>query len=163
MRLVNPAACPPQNPTYSQAAVSGNVVYVSGQIGIGPDGALVASDAGAQTRRIFQNAKVVLEEAGSSLSRLLRVTVYLVDMADWAAMNAAFQEALMGHAPPKTTVQVSGLALGARVEIEFTAELGSEGTGERAAVSTAESAAERTSVRTPERTTETTAERAPEA
>ena len=122
MKLVNPAACPPQNPTYSQAAVSGEVVYMAGQIGIGPDGALVAPDVGAQTRRIFQNAKVVLEEAGSSLSRLLRVTVYLVDMADWAAMNAAYQEAMAGHAPPKTTVQVSGLALGARVEIEFTAE-----------------------------------------
>lgn len=124
MKLVNPPDCPPQNPTYSQAAVSGGTVYVAGQIGIDPaTGRLVADDVGAQTERVFESVERILEAAGSDLQRVVKVTVFLVDLADWAAMNAVYVRRFGDHAPPKSTVEVTALALGARVEIEFVAEL----------------------------------------
>jgi 2-iminobutanoate/2-iminopropanoate deaminase len=123
VELINPAACPPQNPSYSQAAVSGGMVYLAGQIGIVPEtGKLVSGDVGEQTARLFENARLVLEAAGSSLEKVVRVTVFMVDLAEWPAMNAAYERAFRGHAPPKSTVEVKGLALGARVEIDFIAE-----------------------------------------
>lgn len=123
MKLVNPDACPPQNPSYSQAAVSGGTVYLAGQIGIDPaSGRLVSPDVAAQTERIFDSAATILEAAGSGLDRVIRVTVFMVDLGEWPAMNEVYGRHFAGHAPPKSTVVVSGLALGARVEIEFTAE-----------------------------------------
>ena len=123
MKLVNPPDCPPQNPSYSQAVVSAGSVWVAGQIGIDPaTGELVSEDVGAQTERIFQSAAAILAAAGSGLDRVVKVGVFLVDMDDWPAMNAVYGRHFAGHAPPKSTVVVSELALGARVEIEFVAE-----------------------------------------
>lgn len=123
MKLVNPPDCPPQNPSYSQAAIGAGTVYVAGQIGTDPvSGALVSDDVSAQTERIFQSASSILAAAGSSLDRVLRVAVFLVDLDDWPAMNEVYGLHFGGHAPPKSTVVVAGLALGARVEIEFVAE-----------------------------------------
>lgn len=123
MKLVNPETCPPQNPSYSQAAVSGRTVYVAGQIGIDAStGKLVSDDVGAQTERLFHNASCVLQEAGSSLADVVMVTVYMVALSEWPAMNEVYVRSFAGHAPPKSTVEVSNLALGARVEIEFVAE-----------------------------------------
>jgi len=124
MQRIDPPACPPQNPSYSQAMVSGSTVYVAGQIGIDPaTGDLVAADVGSQTERIFKSLEVILEAAGSAFDRIVKVTVYLVDLADWSAMNEVYLRYLAEHAPPKTTVEVRGLALGARVEIDVTAEV----------------------------------------
>lgn len=123
MKLINPAECPPQNPSYSQASVSGDAVYVAGQIGIDAAGALVSDDVADQTEQIFRNAVCALEGAGSGLDRVVKVTIFMVDLADWPAMNEVYERRFAGHAPPKSTVQVSGLALGARLEIEFVAEL----------------------------------------
>lgn len=124
MKLVNPPECPPQNPSYSQASISGGTVHVAGQIGIDPgSGRLVADDIAAQTEQIFRNAACVLAAAGSDLARVLKVTIFLVDLAEWPVMNEVYLRRFAGHAPPKSTVEVTGLALGARVEIEFVAEL----------------------------------------
>lgn len=124
MRLVNPPDCPPQNPSYSQAAVVGSTVFLAGQIGIVPtSGALIASAVEAQTEQIFENTHRILAAAGTSLERVVRVTIFLTDMREWQAMNEVYVRHFGNHAPPKTTVQVSALALGARVEIEFTAEV----------------------------------------
>lgn len=124
MRLVNPPDCPPQNPSYSQAAIAGSTVYVAGQIGIQAEsGALVADDVAAQTEQVFENTRRILGAAGTSLERVVRVTIFLTDMRDWQAMNEVYLRHFGNHAPPKTTVEVSALALGARVEIEFTAEV----------------------------------------
>jgi len=123
MELVNPTDCPPQNPSYSQAAVSRGTVYVAGQIGIDPEsGRLVSGDIGEQTERIFDSATRILEAAGSGLERVVRVAVFITDLGDWSAMNDVYVRRFGSHAPPKSTVEVSALALGARVEIEFTAE-----------------------------------------
>lgn len=124
MQRIDPPDCPPQNPSYSQAMVSGSTVYVAGQIGIDPtSGALVGDDVASQTERIFQSLEVILAAAGSAFDRIVKVTVYLVDLADWPAMNEVYLRHLGRHAPPKTTVEVRGLALGARVEIDVTAEV----------------------------------------
>jgi 2-iminobutanoate/2-iminopropanoate deaminase len=99
-------------------------VYLAGQIGIEPNsGELVSADVADQTERIFLSAATILEAAGSSLHHVIKVTIFMVDLAEWGAMNAVYQRFFAGHAPPKSTVEVSSLALGARVEIEFTAEL----------------------------------------
>jgi 2-iminobutanoate/2-iminopropanoate deaminase len=122
MELVNPKDCPPQNPSYSQAAVSGGTVWVAGQIGIDPtSGHLVSDDVAEQTERIFRSARAILAAAGTGLDRVVRVAVFLVDLDDWAAMNDVYGRHFAGHAPPKSTVVVRELALGARVEIEFVA------------------------------------------
>lgn len=124
MKLINPSECPPVNPSYSQASVSGSTVYVAGQIGVdAASGRLVSGGVAAQTEQIFRNAICALEGAGSSLSRVVKVSIFMVDLADWPIMNEVYERHFAGHAPPKSTVQVSGLALGARVEIEFIAEL----------------------------------------
>ena len=124
MKLINPAECPSQNPSYSQASVSGRTVYVAGQIGIDAvTGALVSDDVAAQTEQIFRNAACALEGAGSGLDRVVKVVIFMVDLADWPAMNEVYERRFAGHAPPKSTVEVRGLALGARLEIEFVAEL----------------------------------------
>lgn len=122
MRLINPDSCPPVNPSYSQAALWNGLLFVAGQIGVDPaSGRLVADEAGPQTEQLFKNLDAILSAGNSSFAQTLRVTVYLVDLADWAAMNAVYARAFGDHAPPKTTVVVSELALGARVEIDLIA------------------------------------------
>lgn len=124
MKLINPEKCPPQNQSFSQASVaSGATIYVSGQIGIEPEtGKLAADDIAGQTRQIFRNLECILEEAGSSLEKVVKTTIFIVDLQEWGEMNEVYGEFFGSHAPPKSTVEVSRLALGARVEIEFMAE-----------------------------------------
>lgn len=107
---------------YSQAVRAGDLVYLSGQTPIDPaTGKLVAGGIGEQTRRAFQNLNAVLEAGGLSMQDVIKVNVYLTDMADFAEMNAAYQEQFSPPYPARTTVAVAGLPLGARVEIEMVA------------------------------------------
>jgi len=113
-----PAAIGP----YSHAARAGGLIYLSGQTPIDPaTGELVAGDVTAQTRRVFANLAAVLATAGLTLDDVVKVNVFLVDMADFAAMNAAYGEAFEAPHPARTTVAVAGLPKGARVEIEAVA------------------------------------------
>ena len=115
-----PAAIGP----YSQAMVAGGTVYCSGQIGLVPGtSALVGEDVGSQTRQAIKNLSAVLVAAGSGLDRVLQTTVYLKDMADFAAMNAVYAESFGAWKPARATVAVAGLPLGARFEIAATALL----------------------------------------
>lgn len=113
-----PAAIGP----YSHAARVGGLVYLSGQTPIDPaTGELVDGDVATQTRRVFANLAAVLAAAGLTLEDVVKVNVFLVDMADFAAMNAAYGEAFGAPYPARTTVAVAGLPKGARVEIEAVA------------------------------------------
>lgn len=115
-----PAAIGP----YAQAVVSGGMVYCSGQIGLIPGTkALNGDDVASQTRQALQNLSHVLEAAGAGLDRVLQTTVYLVDMADFAAMNAVYAEAFGSWTPARATVAVAGLPLGARFEVSAIAAL----------------------------------------
>jgi 2-iminobutanoate/2-iminopropanoate deaminase len=109
---------------YSQAVSANGFVYTSGQVPIDPSsGQLVADEIQTQTRQSLENIKAVLEAAGSDLSLVLKATVFLKDMADFAAMNAIYAEYFPNNPPARSTVQVAKLPLDARVEIEVVALL----------------------------------------
>ena len=113
-----PAAIGP----YSQAIRSGDLLFVSGQIPLDPaTGTLVDGDIQAETHRVLQNLSAILEAADSSLDRALKTTVFLTDLADFAAMNDVYREYFADPAPARSTVQVAALPRGARVEIEVVA------------------------------------------
>ena len=104
-------------PVLSHAVRVGDVIYCSGQVPLGPDGKLVDSDIDAMTRQVVANLEQVLAAAGATLVDVVRTNVYLADLADYAGMNAAYAE-LFPAKPARTCVQVAGLPLGARVEID---------------------------------------------
>lgn len=104
---------------YSQAVWNGQELFCSGQTPIDPStGTLITGDVTAQTLRVFDNLAAVLAAAGLSLADVIKCNVYLVDMQDFPAMNAAYQSRFSAPFPARTTVAVAGLPLGARVEIE---------------------------------------------
>jgi len=110
---------------FSSAVRVGDLVFLSGQIGIVPGTRQLADTGiGGQTRQTFENIKTVLAAAGTSLERVVKCTVFLVDMRDYAAMNAVYAEYFPKDPPARSTVAGSGLALGARVEIECIAAAG---------------------------------------
>jgi 2-iminobutanoate/2-iminopropanoate deaminase len=110
-----PAAIGP----YSQAVVHAGVVYTAGQIPLDPrTGEMVGGDVQAQTRRVFDNLRAVLEAAGASLASVLKTTVFLRDMNDFAAMNEVYAEAFGEHRPARSAVQAARLPRDASVEIE---------------------------------------------
>jgi len=110
-----PAAIGP----YSQAKAIDGLVFCSGQVPLDP-GTMKLVDGGieAQTRQVLRNMQAVLEAAGVTLGHVVKTTVFLQDMTEFAAMNAVYAECFGGHAPARSTVEVAKLPLGARVEIE---------------------------------------------
>lgn len=116
-----PAAPKPIGP-YVQAVAGNGLLFCSGQVGLDhTTGKLVEGDVGAQTRRALLNLAAVLSAGGASLRDVVKTTVFLVDMQDFAAMNEVYGE-VFGESPPaRSTVAVTGLPAGARVEIEATA------------------------------------------
>lgn len=116
-----PAAVGP----YSQAVVEGDRVYSSGQIPIDPaTGKLVEGDIVAQTRQVLENLRAVLEAAGSGLDRVLKATVFVTDLRDFARINQTYAEYFPASPPARSTVQVAALPLGAAIEIEVIASVG---------------------------------------
>jgi 2-iminobutanoate/2-iminopropanoate deaminase len=119
------APAPVAGAPYSQAvaAAPGELVFVSGQLGIDPaSGTLAADDVAGQATIALGHVARILEAAGAGLGDVVKTTVFLTDLAgDFPAMNAAYAEALGGHAPARATVGVAALPLGARVEIEAVA------------------------------------------
>jgi 2-iminobutanoate/2-iminopropanoate deaminase len=107
---------------YSQAVRAGSLLFVSGQIPIDPlTGTLVEGDIAAQTRRVLQNVAAILEAAGASFAHVVRTTVFLADMDDFAAMNEVYASCFTSPAPARATVQVARLPKDARVEIDVIA------------------------------------------
>ncbi len=104
---------------YSQAIRVGELVFVAGQTPIDPEvGKLIEGDVAAQARRVLQNVSAILEAAGTSLSKVVKTTVFLTDMANFKAMNEVYAEFFPEHPPARSTVAVAGLPRGAQVEIE---------------------------------------------
>ena len=107
---------------FSAAVRAGDLLFLSGQVGLDPaTGKLVAGDIGAQTEQIFANISAVLEAAGKSFDDVMKTTVYLADMRDFAAMNAVYARYFQTPYPARTTIQAAGLPLGVPVEIEVVA------------------------------------------
>jgi 2-iminobutanoate/2-iminopropanoate deaminase len=121
--ILSKSAPAPVGP-YSQAIRHEGVVYLSGQIPLDPaTGKLVDGEIEAQTERVLENLRAVLVEAGSDFSRLLRVSVFLLDMREFPRFNAVYARILGEARPARSTVQVAALPLGARVEIDAIAAL----------------------------------------
>jgi 2-iminobutanoate/2-iminopropanoate deaminase len=107
---------------YSHAVDAGEFVYLSGQTPLDPaTGALVAGDIGAQAEQCFRNLFAVLAAAGLTSDDVVKVNVYLVDMAEFAAMNGVYERQFSRPFPARTTIGVAALPLGARIEVELIA------------------------------------------
>jgi 2-iminobutanoate/2-iminopropanoate deaminase len=110
---------------YSHAIESGSLVFLSGQTPIDPpSGKLVEGDIRVQTEQCFRNLFSVLDAAGLSPDQVIKVNVYLADMADFSAMNEAYMKQFSPPYPARTTIAVAGLPLAARIEIEMIASRG---------------------------------------
>lgn len=104
---------------YSQAIRAGDFVFCSGQLGLDPStGNLVSGGVEAETRRALQNLSAVLQAAGTSLERVVKTTVFLLDMNDFAKMNAVYTEFFPTNPPARSTIQVARLPRDGHVEIE---------------------------------------------
>jgi len=113
------APAPFQGAPYSQAIKSGGLVFVSGQLALKPgDKELSGGDIGSQTEQVFANLRAILEEAGSSLGNLVKTTVFLQDLGDFAGMNDVYARHVGDRPPARSTVEVAKLPSGALVEIE---------------------------------------------
>jgi 2-iminobutanoate/2-iminopropanoate deaminase len=112
---------------YSQGIRVNGFLFTAGQVALDPKtGELVAGGIAEQTSRALENLRAILVEAGSSMAQVVKTTVFLVDMADFAAMNEVYGRAFGSHRPARSTVAVAALPRGARVEIEAVAEVRGE-------------------------------------
>jgi len=119
MRTIATPDAPRAIGPYSQAMLTGGLVYTAGQIALDPVSMeLVQGDVAEQTERVMQNLRAILEAAGSGMSSVIKTTVYLIDMGDFAAMNEVYARHFGDHRPARSTVAVAALPKGARVEID---------------------------------------------
>lgn len=124
MQAIHTEKAPKAIGPYSQAIKVGNLVFASGQVPIVPaTGEFVVGGIKEQTRQSLTNAKAILEEAGTSLSKVVKTTVYLSDMANFAAMNEVYAEFFTQPYPARSAVAVKTLPKNALVEVECIAEL----------------------------------------
>ena len=108
---------------YSQGIKAGGFVFVSGQVALDPKtGQMVGADVAAQTERVLENLQAIVEAAGSDLERVVKTTVYLRTMNDFAAMNEVYKKYFKSEPPARATVAVAGLPKDALVEIDVVAE-----------------------------------------
>jgi len=125
MRPIATDAAPKAIGPYSQAIEAGGLVFCSGQIALDPaSGTVVGSTVAEQTARALDNLAAVLEAAGSRLDRVVRTTVYLVDMERFGEMNEVYAERFGGHRPARAAVEVRALPKGVLVEIDAIALAG---------------------------------------
>ncbi|MCI6313221.1 MAG: RidA family protein [Helicobacter sp.] len=108
---------------YSQAIVHNGLVYTSGQIALNPQGIMNEGDIQAQTTQVFENLKAILEQAGSSLQKVIKTSVFLSDMENFGAMNAVYATYFGDHKPARSTIAVKTLPKNALVEIECIAAI----------------------------------------
>lgn len=104
---------------YSQGVIAGDIFYSSGQIPLKADGELVQGGISEQTHQVFANLQAVLEEAGSSLSNVIKTTVFIKDMNDFAELNSIYAFYFGDHKPARSTVEVARLPKDVKVEIEI--------------------------------------------
>jgi 2-iminobutanoate/2-iminopropanoate deaminase len=118
MKFVQTNKAPSAIGPYSQAVVANGMVFTSGQIALTPEGIMVENDVTLQTKQVLKNLSAVLEAAGSSLADVLKTTIFLDSMDDFAAVNEIYAEAFGLHKPARATVAVKTLPKNALVEID---------------------------------------------
>jgi 2-iminobutanoate/2-iminopropanoate deaminase len=115
--LPTPSASPVAGP-YSPAVRAGDFVVMAGQVGFGPDGALVEGGIEAETRQVLANVAAVLGDVGAGWDDVARTTIFLTDLGNFATVNALYEGAIGANRPARTTIGVAALPAGALVEIE---------------------------------------------
>jgi 2-iminobutanoate/2-iminopropanoate deaminase len=117
--IVRPPKSPQPVGPYNHAVRCGDILFCAGQIPIHPaSGSLVEGDAKAQTERVLENIRAILEDQGLTFAHVVKTTVFLIDLADFAPMNEVYARYFTADYPARSTVQVAALPRGARVEIE---------------------------------------------
>ena len=122
--IIATSAAPAAIGPYSQAVSTGSLVFTAGQIGLNPATGKMTEGLENQARQVMANLAAILTAAGSSMDQVVKTTIFLQDMADFAAVNAIYGAAFSATPPARSTVQVAGLPLGALVEIEAIALAG---------------------------------------
>jgi 2-iminobutanoate/2-iminopropanoate deaminase len=112
------APAPFQGAPYSQAIKAGDLVFVSGQLGLKPGDTAISGTIQEQTEQIFRNLQAILEAAGTGLDRIVKTTVFLVDLGDFQGMNEVYAKHVGEERPARSTVEIAALPSGALVEIE---------------------------------------------
>lgn len=118
MKVIQTPHAPAAIGPYSQAIQVGSMLFTSGQIPLRADGSLVEGGIEAQTQQVFDNLRAVIDAAGGSLSQVVKTTVFLKDLQDFAAMNGVYETAFGGHRPARSALQVARLPRDVLVEIE---------------------------------------------
>ena len=121
MKFVQTPKAPSAIGPYSQAVVVNGMVYTSGQIALTPEGVMLEDDVVLQTKQVLKNLEAVLQEAGSSLQNVIKTTIFIADMDDFATINEIYAEAFGSHKPARSTVAVKTLPKNALVEIDAVA------------------------------------------
>jgi len=120
--IIKPAKSPTAVGPYNHAVRVGDLLFCAGQIPIGPvDGNLIAGDIKAQTERVLENVKAILDDQKLTFANVVKSTVFLTNLADFAGMNEVYAKYFTGDFPARSTIQVAGLPKGATVEIEVVA------------------------------------------
>jgi 2-iminobutanoate/2-iminopropanoate deaminase len=123
MQMIQTHLAPAAIGPYAQGVVVGTMLYTSGQIALRPDGSLEDGDITAQTKQVLSNLNAIIEQAGARLNNVVKTTVFLKNLDDFAAMNAVYGEAFGTHTPARSTVQVAKLPRDVLVEIEAIVDL----------------------------------------
>jgi 2-iminobutanoate/2-iminopropanoate deaminase len=120
--IINTTNAPAPIGPYSQAVAAGNFVFLSGQIALNPaTGQLVMDDIKTETKQVMENIKTILAEAGINFSHVIKTSIFLTDMQDFAQVNEVYGTYFKDNFPARETVQVAGLPKGVNVEISVTA------------------------------------------
>ena len=125
-KQVNTSSAPAAIGPYSQGVIAGNLLFVSGQIPINPaDGSLVSDSLESQANQVFENLRAIIQEAGTSFEHVLKLTIYLTDLENFAAVNKVMENYFNEPYPARATVEVSRLPKDVEVEIDAIVELAS--------------------------------------
>jgi len=123
MQLVNSSEIAPALGPYSHAVIDGEHVFCSGQLPLDASGRLIAGGVAEQTNQVFDNVRNVLKVCGSDTHGVLKVTVYMADLGEFATLNELYGQFFGAHRPARTTIEISKLPLGASVEIDVIAKV----------------------------------------
>lgn len=123
MRIIQTDAAPQAIGPYSQAILIDKLLFTSGQIPLAADGTMVAGGIEAQTEQVFRNLRALLAAAGGTLDDVVKTTVFVKDLKDFARLNQVYERSFGAHKPARSTVEVTRLPRDARVEIEAIARL----------------------------------------
>jgi 2-iminobutanoate/2-iminopropanoate deaminase len=121
MKFIQTNKAPSAIGPYSQAVVANGMVFTSGQIALTPEGVMLEDDVVVQTKQVLKNLQAILEEAGSSMDKVIKTTIFIASMDDFATINGIYEEAFGSHKPARATVAVKTLPKNALVEIDAVA------------------------------------------